>query len=165
MVFKMKRFKQFLNEAFFNSVKNPNAKNANTEIFVNPTSSELKDFTSVRWIAFPKTKNIYVSDSDLLHVDLARAAYKKEPKGIRIHGDGSRRAGGKLNLYFNETDVLYPSDDGYFMDNYYLGVEFYDYDWEFMNKWIPSFTSDIPSKENVIKAKQEYDDAEMGDGD
>jgi hypothetical protein len=160
----MKTFKQYITEKWFETIRTTNFGYASDfDIFINPTKSEIvKEITSdFRWCCFPKSQNMYVADSSCIHVDIARAAYKIE-KSDCIYGTGyiSRANQDKGNIVYDfiEEETLYPSNDRYYMDNYYMGPKMYDYDWTFMDQYIPNFNNNLQSqKDKVLKAYEEME--------
>ena len=153
-------FKQYITEKWFDTLSTTEfGHRTDFDIFVNPSESEIKkEITKhFRWCCFPDSQNMYIADAGCIHVNLARAAYKVE-KSDCIYGTGYI-SNGAVYYEFIEEETLYPSNDGYYMDNYYLGPKIYDYDWNFMDKYIPNFNRNLKAqKSEVIRRFKEYEE-------
>jgi hypothetical protein len=153
---KIKRFAALFEE-WFTTIKNRNYRDLQMDIFVNPSYGDFIGIKQFRWVAFEKSGKMYAAQAEVMHEDIALTARRAGEKGLCIFGTGSASKG-KVHYYFVEEETLYPSDDGYYMDSYYIGPKFYDYDWKFMDKWIPNFMKDLLlQKDDVIEAKAKYD--------
>jgi len=70
------KFKKFLNEKYF-------ARLFDYEIFINPTSSDIKDLKKagteyVRFLVDPKKKVVYMWDEDLIHADVIQKLFNRD---------------------------------------------------------------------------------------
>lgn len=131
-----------LEEAFFDEYKAPLYLGSfdSFPVFKNPTKKEMQEaikgssYSSLRFIADPKKKDVYVFYSDVLHELVAKKVYPSKPEYL-LFGIGNPENGG-IKAAFGQLYGTKIPDKQY--------EDFLKRDWEFLQKYFdvaPMFTT------------------------
>jgi len=138
------KFLEYLEEKYYDLITNPalvqyfGGKKEGYPVFVNPTSSEIKELPDkVRFVADSKKKDVYVWDAEVIHSYALPNILIDPPSSLT---GTARKIGGKLSMFYSDQldyvlAVASPSSRAHEFQ-YLLRRSWI---WEKDNKWVNKY--------------------------